>query len=168
MTIIEFLAKLFTAKKRHPQQQPASEAAALLDKDALGLEGERLAAEHLKAKGFKIIGERVHVGIDELDLIAIDFRNPVAEQLVFVEVKTRSSDLFGGGKAAVDKRKRKALMRAAKGYMKKNLSKSHAIRFDIVEVTKTSPNANTFEITHHENAISLPPELITSALHKRK
>lgn len=162
MTIRELLAKLL------PKKQSTAKSQELLDKDALGIRGEKLAAEYLKAKGFKIIGERVHIGIDELDLIAIDFRNPMVEQLVFVEVKTRSSNLFGGGKAAVDKRKRKALTRAAKGYMKKNLSKPHAIRFDIIEVTKTSANADTFEITHHENAISLPPELITSALHKNK
>ena len=162
MTIKELLAKLL------PEKQSTANTQTSRHKDALGIKGEKLAAEHLKTKGFKIIGERIRIGIDELDLIAIDFRNPVVEQLVFVEVKTRSSNLFGGGKAAVDKRKRKAIIRAAKGYIKKNLSKPHAIRFDIVEVTKTSPNSDSFEITHHENAITLPSELIPSALHKNK
>ncbi len=162
MIIKRLLAKLI------PHTKSAHDTKATLDKDELGIKGEKLAAEHLIAKGFKIIGERVHVGIDELDLIAIDFRNPMVEQLVFVEVKTRSSDLFGGGKAAVDKRKRNALARAAKGYMKANLTKPHAIRFDIIEVTKSSQSSDSFEITHHENAISLPPELITSALHNNK
>jgi hypothetical protein len=52
--------------------------------------------------------------------------------------------------------------------MKANLTKPHAIRFDIIEVTKSSQSSGSFEITHHENAISLPPELITSALHNNK
>jgi putative endonuclease len=89
MTIKELLAKLL------PEKQSTTNTQTSLHKDALGIKGEKLAAEHLKTKGFKIIGERIRIGIDELDLIAIDFRNPVVEQLVFVEVKTRSSDLFG-------------------------------------------------------------------------
>ena len=160
MTIKELIAKLCRKK------QSTKNTKAIHAKDALGIKGEKLAVNHLKEKGFKIIGERIHVGIDELDIIAIDFSNPMTEQIVFVEVKTRSSNLYGGGKAAVDKRKRKAIVRAAKGYMKANFSKPHAIRFDIIEVTKAEPHSDTFEITHHINAIALPKEIIASGLCK--
>ncbi|MBO7223676.1 MAG: YraN family protein [Kiritimatiellae bacterium] len=170
MIIKKLLTWLFFHKhesKASNLENPAENT--ILAKDALGIHGEKLAAEFLKSKGFKIIGERVHIGMDELDLIAIDYRNPMVEQIVFVEVKTRSSALFGGGKAAVDTRKRKALIRAAKGYLKKTFSKPHAVRFDIIEVIKNqdSTDPNAFDITHHENAIALPKGLITTALYKK-
>ena len=73
MTIKELIAKLCWKK------QSTENTKAIHAKDALGIKGEKLAVNHLKEKGFKIIGERVHVGIDELDIIAIDFSNPMTD-----------------------------------------------------------------------------------------
>jgi len=56
-----------------------------------GIWGENQAEEFLKAKGYKILGQRVRIGDrDELDLVARD-----GKILVFVEVKTRGSQDFG-------------------------------------------------------------------------
>ena len=67
------------------------------------------------------MGRRVKVGRDELDLV---MKNPATAtqpaEMVFVEVKTRSSRLFGGGFGAIDRRKRHALGRAAMRWMMRN------------------------------------------------
>ena len=76
MIIKKLLTWLFFHKhesKASNLENPAENT--ILAKDALGIHGEKLAAEFLKSKGFKIIGERVHIGMDELDLIAIDLQD---------------------------------------------------------------------------------------------
>ena len=66
----------------------------------VGSKGEDLAAEFLKDKGYRIIGRNYKTPIGELDIIAKD-----GETLVFVEVKTRSSNAFGYPFEAVGSRK---------------------------------------------------------------
>jgi putative endonuclease len=96
--------------------------------------GEEVAERFLVEKGWKILGRRVrpgrHGGRDELDLIA---RAP-EEVLVFVEVKTRRSETFGRPLAAITRRKRIALSRAAWKYLKRLKTKPDYFRFDVVEV----------------------------------
>ena len=57
---------------------------------SLGREGERLAAEYLEKKGYKVVASRFRLFHGEIDLIAWD-----GDTLVFVEVKARTSDDFG-------------------------------------------------------------------------
>ncbi len=65
--------------------------------------GEKLAAQFLKKKRYKIIGQRVRVGKrDEIDIIAEH-----GGALIFVEVKTRKNENHGRPFSAVDKAKRK-------------------------------------------------------------
>lgn len=119
-----------------------------------GLWGEKVAAKYLKKKGFNIIGTRVRQYQDEIDIVAMcpsDDGN--AKRLVFVEVKTRASDLFGGGMAAVDYRKRRALCRAAIHYLRKK--PKVAFRFDVVEVIGKMDSDEPPTIRHHENAFPL-------------
>ncbi len=112
--------------------------------------GERRAVRFLKARGWKIVGERVRAGKhDELDVIAMD-----GEVLVFVEVKTRKNEDYGRPFAAVNKEKRKRLSRAAISYLKKKNIKPDHIRFDVVEVIG-EPDRGEPEIRHIENAFPL-------------
>lgn len=110
-----------------------------------GRRGEAQAEKFLKKAGLKIIARNVHVGYDELDLIAQQ-----GETLVFVEVKTRSSEAFGRPAAAVNRAKRKKLSRAAIHFLKKRKLRPPYIRFDIVEVIGEKP-----EIRHIQNAFQL-------------
>jgi len=64
--------------------------------------GERIAARHYRLRGYRILGANVRSGGYELDLIARRGR-----RLVFVEVKERARDLFGGGIGAVNAEKRR-------------------------------------------------------------
>ncbi len=94
-----------------------------------GLWGENQAATFLEKKGYKIMSRRFRVTVrDEFDLIA-----RLGEQLVFVEVKTRSTELYGRPVSSVDRNKRHFLSRAAVRYLRR-LKQPVNFRFDVVEV----------------------------------
>jgi putative endonuclease len=95
-----------------------------------GLWGERQAERWLANRGYRILGRRVRTGWrEELDLVARD-----GEILVFVEVKTRRSEVFGRPVASVNRAKRLALSRAAVHYLKRLGFPPICFRFDVVEV----------------------------------
>ena len=72
--------------------------------DGLGPLGEREAERHLLRQGMIILFRGYHDRVGEVDLIAVDQRT-----VVFVEVKTRSSDIAGDPEDAVDKGKQTKL-----------------------------------------------------------
>ncbi|MDR1789733.1 MAG: YraN family protein [Opitutaceae bacterium] len=117
------------------------------EKQNSGAFGERQAADFLKAKGHKIIARNWRNPSDrreEIDLVCDD-----AGILVFVEVKTRAAGALVPGFYAVNPRKKRVLLRAAKSYMRRLTSYPRTFRFDIVEV-ETRPDASP-EIRHFEN-----------------
>lgn len=77
----------------------------------LGQAGEKAAAALLKSKGYEVVGAGFLARRGELDLVCRR-RN----ELVVVEVKTRSSDAFGTPLEAVGARKRRAMIAAAAEY----------------------------------------------------
>ena len=114
-----------------------------------GLWGEQQAEGFLKAKGYKMLGRRVRIGLrDELDLVARS-----GDVLVFVEVKTRQAERFGRPLASVDRRKRHALSRAAVRYLTQ-LRQPVFFRFDVVEVIGQKGDETPI-IRHVENAFQL-------------
>ncbi len=94
----------------------------------IGSEGEALAVEHLKEKGYKIIEKNYKTPIGEIDIIAED-KNTV----VFVEVKTRSSDFFGCPFEAVGAKKQQKLKSLALFYLKQK-GKELPARFDVLSI----------------------------------
>jgi putative endonuclease len=74
--------------------------------------GERRAAFHYRARGYRLLGANVRVGGGELDLVLRRGR-----RIVIAEVKERSSDAFGGGLQAVDREKRRRVSRAARAWL---------------------------------------------------
>ncbi|MEM9990493.1 MAG: YraN family protein [Bacteroidota bacterium] len=110
----------------------------------VGRLGEQKAFHFLIAKHYRILETNWRHRRAEIDLIAKD-----GETLVFVEVKTRSSDTFGTPDAFVTPKKRQLMQAAANVYMEK-IGHDWAIRFDIVAVLlhPTRPA----EITHFEDA----------------
>lgn len=91
--------------------------------------GERLAAEYLIERGYKIIARNVKTSYKELDLIA-----QVDEVLVFVEVKTRTSFFLGGAQDMITKKKLQNLKRAAAIYLSRNKNNYKNLRFDFLAV----------------------------------
>ncbi len=109
-------------------KQPAAEPPAHLQ---TGIWGEDHAARWLAEQGWKILGRRVRVGDrDEFDMVARDG----GDALVFVEVKTRRSELFGSPGSAVNKAKRHSLSRAAVRYLRTLKEPMVNFRFDVIEV----------------------------------
>jgi len=96
--------------------------------EELGRWGEEQAARHYRAAGGEVLARNWRHGRDELDLVVLE-----RQVLVFVEVKTRRAEFGGAGYLAVDKRKKKALRRAAYGWLKQ-VGGAPYRRFDIVEV----------------------------------
>jgi putative endonuclease len=94
----------------------------------LGARGERWAAAHYRRAGATQLAMNWRAGADEIDLVMLE-----GKVLVFVEVKTRTAAFGGQGHAAVDARKRTALRRAARAWLREIGGAPHW-RFDIVEV----------------------------------
>lgn len=80
----------------------------------------------------------------ELDLIAKD-----GETLVFIEVKTRSTDLFGQPTESISQRKKSLLADAAAAYME-HIGHEWAIRFDVISIIYRDEKHYTIE--HFEDA----------------
>ncbi|MBI5441632.1 MAG: YraN family protein [Deltaproteobacteria bacterium] len=95
----------------------------------LGAAGEELAASHIQALGYRILDRNYRCPVGEIDCIAVR-----KGTLVFIEVKSRRSDDFGGPLEAVDRRKRRKMTRLAQYYaLEKGLSRVPQ-RFDVVAV----------------------------------
>ena len=110
-----------------------------------GQRGEQIAAEFLQNKGWRIAERNWRLGRGEIDVIAW----PHDKLLVFVEVKTRAGDGFGGPEGAVDARKQDLLARTAGAYMER-IGYDWEIRFDIVAVLLKGDKV--LEIRHVEDA----------------
>ena len=94
-----------------------------------GKEGEEIAEAFLKKRGYRIIEKNFRSSYGEIDLIAWD-----VETLVFIEVKARSSDRFGGPVGAVNHRKQVKISAVAAGFIQKERLWSAPCRFDVVSI----------------------------------
>lgn len=93
--------------------------------------GERLAARHYRLRGYRILGANVRSGGYELDLVVRRGR-----RLVFVEVKERTSQAYGGGVGAVNREKRRRVRLAAAAWLRAHPeSAALEIRFEVAAVT---------------------------------
>ena len=115
-----------------------------------GALGERAARKHLQKLGLKFLTANFRSQHGEIDLV---FRT--REGLVFVEVKTRSSETWKRPAAAVDARKRRLLSLTALDYLALLHHPPVKFRFDIVEVLLADGAVR--EIRHLPNAFSLSP-----------
>lgn len=112
----------------------------------MGYRGENLAEKYLQNKGYEILDKNFTVAGGEIDIVAR--KNGV---LVFVEVKTRTSDFFGEGNESVDKQKKKRILYAAEKYLYTKIKTSDPdFRLDIIEIeldpeTGAQKNINHFE-----------------------
>ncbi len=111
----------------------------------LGNKGEMLAARFLMDKGYAILEYNWRSGHKEIDLIAKE-----RDVLVFVEVKSRASEVFGAAADAVTPAKMKNLISAAEAYIQSR-EIDLAYRFDVVTVVG---DGECHAIEHIEDAFS--------------
>ncbi len=109
-------------------------------KKVLGKTGEDAVEKYLKKQKVKILHRNYRTPFGEADIVAKE-----GEELVFVEVKTRSSDSYGSGAAAVDNAKQRRYRNIANYYLLK-LGEEVNVRFDVAEVSAQG------EIAYYKNA----------------
>jgi putative endonuclease len=110
--------------------------------------GERAARRHLKRKGLKFLTANFRSERGEMDLIFRDL-----DCLVFIEVKTRSSEDWTRPAAAVNAERRRRLTRTALDYLRLLKNPPVKIRFDIVEVLLESGHVH--EVRHLPNTFAM-------------
>ncbi len=95
----------------------------------LGKAGENYACEELRRRGYVILARRYRTRHGEIDIVARD-----GDILVFVEVKTRSTDAFGAPLDAVTPLKQQKIAKMAADYLTRSQLSRVACRFDVVGV----------------------------------
>jgi putative endonuclease len=100
---------------------------------AAGGAGEELAEAFLARHGLAIVTRNYRTKAGEIDLIARD-----GATLVFVEVRLRSPDRFGGARASVTPRKQRRIVAAARQYLM-GLRPTPPCRFDVVALDGADP-----------------------------
>jgi putative endonuclease len=111
--------------------------------------GEKAARKHLQKLGLKFLAANFRSSRGEIDLV---FRDD--DCLVFVEVKTRSSEDWTRPAAAVNARKRKLLSQCSLDYLRLLKNPQVKIRFDIVEVLLR--DGAVHEVRHLPNTFAMP------------
>ena len=115
-----------------------------------GEAGEHAAKKNLKRSGLKFLTANFRSSRGEIDLI---FRDE--DCLVFVEVKSRSSETWTRPAAAVNVRKRRLLSQTALDYLRLLKQPQVRVRFDIVEVLLQEGAVR--EVRHLPNSFALSP-----------
>ncbi|MBI4597375.1 MAG: YraN family protein [Candidatus Omnitrophica bacterium] len=95
----------------------------------LGRRGERIAAAHLRAQGYQIEETNIQFPVGEIDILARE-----GATLCFVEVRSASSEQWGGPLASVTSPKQRRLIRAAAWYLNRLPQWPPQCRFDVIAI----------------------------------
>ncbi|MDR0733260.1 MAG: YraN family protein [Dysgonamonadaceae bacterium] len=123
----------------------------MAEHNELGKAGESAAVAHLKRNGYEILHTNWRQGHFELDIVA-----KTADELVIIEVKTRSKGSVTCPEDAVTNSKIRNIVSAADVYIK-SFDIDLPARFDIISVIWKSPD---FEIEHIEDAFYPPVNVL--------
>ena len=110
-----------------------------MQKNIYGKRSEIIATDYLKKKGYKILEVNHKNKVGEIDIIAKD-----KDYIVFVEVKSRTSQKFGHPFEAIDEEKQQKIHAVASLYMVKNHKYGSLCRFDAISIL----GLENPEITH--------------------
>ena len=110
----------------------------------IGKRGERLAAEYLEHKGWRILSTNWRHKKAEVDIIAQD-----QDQVVFFEIKTRTYNLYGPPDLAINHKKESLITSAAHVWIEENHYEGQ-IRFDVISILL--PSGKMPKIDHLEDA----------------
>lgn len=114
-------------------------------KQLLGRAAENIAADFLRVQGLEILERNYLRRVGELDIVARE-----RDVLVIAEVRTRSSDRYGGAAASVDPRKQQRLIRTASQLLQQRSDLSQLrVRFDVVVVSEMDAGCGRIEWIRH-------------------
>lgn len=99
-----------------------------------GADAEQMAEQYLQQRGLVLVEKNYRCRFGEIDLVMTDL-----DTLVFVEVRMRSSDAFGGAAESITAPKRTKLLLAARHYLS-GLKREPKCRFDAVLITGRHDN----------------------------
>lgn len=95
-----------------------------------GADAEKSAVKHLKSNGLQLLQRNYRCAAGEIDIVMQD-----QQELVFVEVRYRSSDQFGGAASSVDSRKQRKLRMTGESFLQRHPSlRFTGCRFDVVAI----------------------------------
>lgn len=97
--------------------------------DPVGRQGENIAVEAIERLGYRVLHRNYRNRAGELDIIAVD-----ESTLVFIEVKTRRSNVAGTPEEAITARKRRQISRAAAMFLNSVTVSAKHTRFDVIAV----------------------------------
>lgn len=117
----------------------------LNNKKDLGNNGEWMACKYLIQNGYKIVKRNFYCKLGEIDIIAKE-----KNEIIFVEVKTRTNIEYGRPAEAVDYRKKNHIYKTACYYLLKNNLYNMPVRFDVIEILLKK---GVFEISHIKQII---------------
>ncbi len=101
----------------------------MVDRQRLGVEGERAAASFLRWRGYAIVARNYRCRGGEIDLVALERRT-----VVFVEVKARHGATHGAPLESVPAWKQRRVAAAALHYLARYRLLERVVRFDVVGV----------------------------------
>lgn len=112
-----------------------------MDQYGTGVSGETAAKDYLESIGYKIVDTNVNFpGVGELDVVATD-----GNTLVFVEVRTRSDNVFGNPLETVTPAKIRKIVASSRRYLMTHNARYGAYRYDVIGIVHG-------KITHIKNA----------------
>lgn len=103
--------------------------------------GEDNAVSYLESIGYVVSERNYRTPFGEIDLIARD-----GKTIVFIEIKTRRSNLFGYPEEAVTRTKQQKMIRSAQAYLKKINQTDASARFDVLAIEISNINSCSFRL----------------------
>ena len=121
----------------------------------LGRRGEWIAMVWYILHGYRLRHRNWRAAGGELDLVLSRGRN-----IIFVEVKSRSSSAFGGASAAVTLRKQRVIIRTAAAYLSRYELWDRPLRFDVLALERRRSGFLAWDIRHIPDAFHPDPGIM--------
>lgn len=98
-----------------------------------GQQAEQLACEYLQQQGLTLVERNYYCRLGEIDLIMQHHKS-----LVFIEVRYRKNNLFGGAIGSITTKKQDKLQKTALHYLQQHKTRQNS-RFDVIAITGQGP-----------------------------
>lgn len=119
----------------------------MYEKQTVGKFGENLACGYLEKNDYDILEKNFSCTQGEIDIIAYDTRN---NEIVFIEVKTRTNFNYGFPSEAVNRQKQRHILNSAKYYLYCKSLEVAYVRIDVIEIVV---NSGKYKLNHLKGVI---------------
>lgn len=116
---------------------------------AIGKAGEILSCKYLQNNNYNLLERNYSCRQGEIDIIAYDIQN---NEIVFIEVKTRTSFQYGFPSEAVNQTKQNHMLKCSKYYLYCKKLEDEFVRFDVIEVVIDTRNRR-YKLNHLKGVI---------------